>query len=120
MRTTTDEVRQIMDETELTDAVITSYITGANLLVTQTVGSTGLPSGLLTEIERWLTAHMIASTRERQAVKEEAGGAKIEYAGVYGEGLKSTTYGQMVLALDTSGSFAALGGKGMSIRAVEA
>lgn len=105
MRTTAQEVRDVLDNTELIDSQIEAYITSAEVLVTQVLGTT-LDESVLAEIERWLTAHMIASTRERQAKKEEAGTAKIEYNGQFKGGLESTTYGQMVLLLDTTGAMA--------------
>lgn len=109
-RTTADEVKQILDNSQLTDAVIDAYIAGANALVTQVLGSSSLSATLLEQIEMWLTAHMISVTRERMGAKEEAGGAKIEYTGTYGQSLKSSPYGQTVLILDTTGGMAGLGG----------
>ena len=103
----------------LTDSEIQAYITDANVLVNELLPNSGLSSGLLKSIEKWLTAHMIASTRMRMAAREGAGGASITYTGVYGEGLKSTPYGQHVVALDTTGAFASLMLKRASITAVE-
>lgn len=117
-RTTATEVKQILDDSELTDAIVDAYIIAANVLVTEALGDSGLGSTLMEEIERWLTAHMISSTRERMGKKEEAGGAKIEYTGKYGQRLSSTDYGQMVLVLDTTGKMASLGGKAVTIYAV--
>jgi hypothetical protein len=109
-RTTITLVTNIIS-TSLDDNIVESYIDSANVLVTDLVGSdTDMPSDLKAEIERWLTAHMIASTVERMGRKEGAGGAYIEYIGKDGELLKGTPYGQMVLLLDTSGAFAAHGG----------
>ena len=112
MRTTAEEVKKII-ETVLTDTVVEAYILTANTMVNDVLGlvETDESSGSVehiryTEIEKWLTAHLIASTRERMAQKEEAGGAKIEYIGKSGLGLSSTPYGQMVLAMDTSRAFA--------------
>lgn len=107
MRTTAAEVKEIM-ETNLSDAIIDAYILSANALVTKLLDfeSSGLTDTLMKEIERWLTAHLIASTRERQAKTEEAGGAKVVYAGNSNLGLDSTTYGQMVKILDTTGIMA--------------
>lgn len=112
MRTTATEVKQII-ETTLIDSVVESYISAANTLMNSVLEleeseeSSGEANHLrYTEIERWLAAHMIASTKERMAKSEEAGGAKITYMGDSGFGLQSTTYGQMVLLLDTSGAFA--------------
>jgi len=116
-RTTAAEVKMIID-TSLADATVDSYITGANLLVTEVLGSTSLPAELLEEIERWLTAHNIAMTRERMAKKEGAGGASIEYVGQSGMGLQATSYGQMVMTLDTSGKMTALARKPIKFYAV--
>ena len=62
---------------------------------------------------------MIASTRERMAKSEAAGGASITYLGEAGKALESTPYGQMVLTLDTTGAMASLGLKKASIYAVK-
>lgn len=108
---TAAEVKQIIPTTIL-DAVVEAYILAADELVNNVLaGSTTLSAALKKEIERWLTAHMIASTQERKEIEAGAGGAYIKYPDVYGEQLKSTSYGQMVLTLDTTNSFACLGGK---------
>lgn len=106
MRTTVEEVKAILDGTTLTDDVITSYITSASAMVNNLLINKNLTATILKEIERWLTAHMIVSTRERQAKRQEAGSAKIEYFGRAGLGLDSTTYGQMVKSLDSTGILA--------------
>ena len=117
-RVTATEVKAIMDGVTLADSVIDSYITGANIVVTDNLGISGLSIGMLKEIERWLSAHLVAITRERQAKKEGAGGASIEYTGEWGSGLKSTSYGQMALALDSTGVLAGLEGKSAGMYAV--
>jgi hypothetical protein len=117
-RVTVAEVKEII-ETDLNNTILTGFITSANVLVTQSLGTSGLGVSVLKEIERWLTAHMIVTTRERQAYEEEAGGAKIRYAGRFGEGLSSSTYGQMVLTLDTTGVMAGLGGKKAKLVAIK-
>lgn len=111
------DVSAILEDTELTDPQIAPYIISANTLVNQVLG-TGT-TDILKEIERWLAAHMIASTRERQAEREEAGTAKVKYAGTYGEALHATSYGQMVLALDTTGKMANLSMKTARIVAIK-
>lgn len=114
------EVRAIMSEMDITDEIILSYIIGANRLVSHTLSGAFLTSEtLLAEIEKWLAAHMIASTRERLAKKEGAGGAFIEYAGEFASGLGSTPYGQMVMILDVSGLMSALGGKSASMTVIQ-
>ncbi len=116
VRVTATEVRVII-ETALLDAAINSYITVANSMVTNTV-TCGLSASVLKEIERWLTAHLIAITKERMTTQEKLGEASVTYSGKLGEGLKSTSYGQTVLMLDTCGSFAKLGKKDVKIIAI--
>ena len=118
-RVTIAEVQSILPTNSLTDAVVTSFITGATALVDSAIGdSTELSTDLKKEIERWLTAHMISGTLERMAESEGAGGASIKYTGTYGQNLASTPYGQMVLTLDTTGKMASLGKKTASMYAV--
>ena len=116
VRVTATEVRVIIT-TSLLDAAIDAYIAVANPMVTNTV-TCGLSAAILKEIERWLTAHLIAITKERTAIVEKLGDAQITYAGTFGEGMSSTPYGQMVLQLDTCGSFANVGKKAISIKAI--
>lgn len=114
-RVTASEVKSII-ETTLTDGEVDAYISSANVMVTQNLGSsTVLSSDELKEIERWLTAHMIAITRERVIKKAAAGPASVEYAGVFGKDLDSTQYGQTVKLLDRTGTLAGLGMKRLSI-----
>ena len=103
VRVTATEVKAILD-TALDDSVVEVFIDAANLVVTDILGSsTVLSDDQLKEIERWLTAHMIASTRDPQAASEKTGEANIKYQGVTGKGLDATFYGQQVKLLDTSG-----------------
>lgn len=105
-RVTSTEVTQIIS-TDLADSIVDSYITGANAIVTEVLGDdTTITSTLKKEIERWLTAHLLASTRERMATKEEAKDVGVTYTGKYGMGLNSTAYGQTVLAMDATGKMA--------------
>lgn len=108
MRTTYEEVIEILDNTELSQAIIEAYIGSANVFVTAVLSSKGLTDAVLAEIEKWITAHMITATRERFAAKEGAGGAFINYIGSFGEGLNGSPYGQMAVSMDTSGTLAAI------------
>lgn len=104
VRTTATKVKALLDNSTLTDAQVDEFIISANLFVTNHLGGEGLANDTLTDIERWIAAHMISVTRERQAKKEEAGSAKVEYAGDWGSGLNMTSYGQMAVKLDTTGT----------------
>jgi len=101
-RVVAEDVSAILDDTNLTDPQIEIYITGANAFVSNVLGTT-LGIAVLKEIERYLSAHFISISRERIAKKEEAGGAKIEYTGTYGGGLRATHYGQTAINFDTTG-----------------
>lgn len=51
----------------------------------------------------WLSAHFLASTRERQLVRGEAKGVSAVYQGKSGMRFESTLYGQNALAADVTG-----------------
>jgi len=111
------EVLAIIDvDSTITD--LTPFITIANLLVTEKL-STIHSDDMLKEIERWLAAHFVA-IRDPRAKSESIGGISISYGGnMNGEGLRSTLYGQQVLALDFSGTLAKLGMKQASINVID-
>ena len=117
-RTSAKEVKEILD-TSLSNTIIGSFIRTANIIVTDILGSdTTLSATQKEEIERWLTAHLIGITKERATTKEKLGEAAVEYAGTFGKGLEQTSWGQMVLQLDTCGQFANLGKKDINITAI--
>jgi len=103
-RTTAYKVQEVM-ETALTEAEINKIIEVSNRMVTNTLGSTSLAANVLIDIETYLTAHLIAIGKERQAISERINDIWITYQGKFGKGLEMTTFGQMVLILDTSGNF---------------
>lgn len=117
-RVTAEEVKEIIDTT-LSDSSIEAYINAANLTVTRLLGSSVLEDEELKEVERWLTAHFIACTRERQPRAEQVGEAGITYQGYTGIGLDATLYGQQVKVLDTTGTLSSqLGKRNVSVYAV--
>lgn len=114
-RVTPADVRAIID-TEFEDASITACIQGAHLVVEKMLSDKSLGEELLSEIERWLAAHYVASTtEERQAVHEEAGPANQRFANIFGPLLMSSTYGQTAAQLDVSGTLAGLGRRGVQL-----
>ena len=106
-RTTIALVKDILDDTMLSDPVLDSFIDGAHTFVNHHLQGK-VSEQLLTEIERWIAGHMIASTRERQLKKAGAGGAEVEYTGYWSYGLNGTMYGQMAVSLDTSKTLEAI------------
>ena len=105
------------DGSALTDSAIEAFIEIASSMVDD-LDSTLLSASRLKEVERWLTAHLISITKERVGTKERLGDAEITYAGEFGEGLKATPYGQMVLQLDSTGELANTGKKRITFKAI--
>lgn len=118
-RVTATEVKEIID-TDLADSIVETFITPANQIVTDAVGSnTSLSDAQRKEIERWLTAHLLAVTRVRQTEKEGVADASVTFQGKTAMGLDASQYGQQVKLLDTTGTIAqSLGKRGATIRAV--
>ena len=118
LRTSTDDVKSIMS-TSLGDADILKLASHANLMVTRQLDGEGLTAALLKDIETWLTAHLIAIGKERQVVIEKVGDIWITYNENPEGWLKSTTFGQTVLFLDSSGKFAQSAKDRVRIRAIK-
>lgn len=118
-RVTEEEVLEIMDN-DLEEDVISPFVISANVFVTQHL-SGKLSEDVLKEVERWVAAHMVASTKDRQIKDTGADNAYIKYTGYWSEGLNGTSYGQMAIALDATGTLAVLakGKRGIYIYAVE-
>lgn len=120
VRTTAAEVKQLIDGCDTSDAIVTVLITAASAVVDKvfendsTIGDT-----LLEEIERWYTAHMLASSLWRTTSEEKVGDASLKYTGKWGVKLESTPYGQMVLVLDVTGKMGNAGKQAASMFAVK-
>ena len=118
-RVTATEVKAIMENCVLDDLVVDVFIEAANEVVTQTLSDTTVGTVLLKSIERFYTAHMIASTLHRTTSEEKLGDASVKYTGKWDKNLDSTPYGQIVKGLDTSGKMASLGSREASIYAIK-
>ena len=118
-RTTATEVKAIMDNCTVGDPVVNAFIISSNAIVTKVFsGDTNIGATLKAEIERWFTAHMLASTLSRTTKTEKIGEVSVTYTGEFGENLSSTPYGQMVMQLDVTGKMAKIGKKKASIYAI--
>lgn len=116
-RTTVGNVKEII-ATSATDDQVKEMIKTANLMVNQHLLNQNLTANLLADIEKWLTAHLLAMTIDRQPSRIEIGGDTSEQYPKLGEGLKMTTYGQMVCSLDPTNRLATLGRRRSFITAV--
>ena len=118
-RPTAPKVRVLMPDTEYANERIEAYIEIASSMVDDVAAVGGVSADRLTEMERWLTAHLISVTGERRVVEEEIGNdTAVKFADVFGPGLQSTDYGQMTSQLDPTGTLAAYGKKKIDITAI--
>jgi len=104
-RVTDADVKQILD----TDVSTTPFILSANLLVDQWLLDKGLSEALLTEIERWVAAHLTCMLDPRESQKRMGDQAVSFDQGTLTEGLGWTRYGQQAMLLDSSGTLTAVG-----------
>jgi hypothetical protein len=110
---TVEEVKVILGNEDVPDPLINAMITGADALLSKVfAGDVTLGTDLLYEIEKWLVAHMVASTPNyRTTTEEQLGDADFKYTGKFGSFLESTPFGQMVLTLDFTGKLKNMVGK---------
>jgi hypothetical protein len=105
---TVDDVEDLMQDSSLSDSYVTSILTTVDHILSKVyeyyTGTIG--TALLTDIQKYYAAHIIASTTQRMGAEEQVGEARIKYIGKWGVGFESTPYGQILLALDTSGLIA--------------
>ncbi len=100
---------KLIFNTTMPDPQINAFIVTANLVVTENLADSGLSDERLTEIEKWLTAHL-ASTRDQRTQSETVDGrTTLSFQGKTGMGLDATYYGQMVKTLDTTGILSEMG-----------
>ena len=120
VRTNSTDVLAILDNCEVDTDVIDDLITAASALVDKVfTGDTDMSTTLLTEIEKWLTAHMISVSLHRTTSDEKVGDASQRFTGQWGKMLESTPYGQMVLTMDFTGKMSRAGKAAASIYAVK-
>ncbi len=119
IRVTADEVREIMDGLTATNPIISTFITAASAVIDKVFANDSeIGDTLKKELERWLTAHMLAMSISRTAAKEKLGEADVTYTGTYGMNLLATLYGQTVLTLDITGKMSNVGKRPASMYAI--
>jgi hypothetical protein len=104
-RTTEEEVQQLLLAEYNDGDDLNIFIKQANA-VTSAIATADtdslLSSTMLELIECNLTAHFYKLT-DRQLQSENAGDASGQYAGEFGKGYESTSWGQMAIILDVTG-----------------
>lgn len=102
-RTSASEVKEIMPRLPSTFN-IGPFITAATIKVDWVAEDNLLTDNELKELERQLTAHMVALINpEVRRLSMPDGVSKDFNVGQMGKGLEATTYGQIVLMLDRTG-----------------
>jgi len=101
-RVTEADVLEIIDTT-LQTGEIDPFINTATMLVDGYLEDKGLSDEVLTEIEKYLAAHVL-SVKDQRVKTEKIDVLGFTYTGSFGIGLKNTQYGQMAILLDTSGT----------------
>lgn len=101
IRVTVDEVKAILPA-GLADLPLAQFITTANLIVDEDLANKGLSAARLKEIEKYLSAHFATVTTGELKMRK-VGDATDEFSkSSMQQGLKSTTFGQQAISLDTS------------------
>ncbi len=101
-RVVVNQVKDIID-TGLTDGQIRAFINTSHNFVVDLLTGEGLTEATLTEIELYLSAHLL-SLREQQAESESIGSEyTVKYQGKTDKGFEATMYGQTAMSLDTTG-----------------
>ncbi len=110
---TVSDVKTIID-TDLSDSDISAYIEDAYDFLMAVVGSENRV------VQKWVTAHLIAYSRERQIKTAEAKGTGVTYTGKYLMSLEATSYGQMAISMDITGKLSdAASKKTASLQAIQ-
>lgn len=104
-RVTEAEVQAIMEDYP---DDLDPYIAVATLLVDEELDGLGMSDSRLKEIERWLSAHFAATATPLAKAEGVGKISQTLQRGRDGEGLATTQYGQNAIALDSSGTLAAL------------
>lgn len=95
-----------------TDLDTTPFITIADLIVTEDLASLGHSSDRLKQIELYIAAHFVAiSDREGGLTSLKLGDVTEQYGKLAGEFYMMTRYGQMALALESTGTLKGLSGQ---------
>ena len=118
-RTNSSEVKQIIS----TSVDPLPFIKAASIIVDRISDRDedgDLSTNDLREIERWVAAHLIASTRDPAVMEDRTGDTTVKYfLGTPGKGLEMTPYGQQAMLLDVTGRLASMGKPRASIKAID-
>lgn len=118
---TFDDVEDLMQDSSLSESYVNSILTTVDLVLTNVFlyyeGT--ISTDILTQLQKYYAAHIIASTTKRLGTEEQIGDARIKYIGKWGTGFDATPYGQILVGIDPSGLIKKTALKAASIYAVK-
>jgi len=102
------DVIKLFPNDTLEVSAVEPHVADANLLVGEILGTSSLSDERKDMITKYLAAHFFVLAQHEGGIFEEKIGESSEKRGstfTLGKGLELTRFGQMVLSLDTTGSF---------------
>lgn len=114
---TPDDVKNIFQST-LKDESLAFFIEAGTNLSNEIFGSSDYSEDRMKQITLFLIAHL-ASTMSPRMQSETFEGYRYQVQGKFGEGLKSTAYGQTALMLDTDKVLETLGKQSIKFSAFD-
>ncbi len=119
-RVTPTEVKEIIEiDSTITDPQIEVFIISANLLTNRCEANGLTDADTLKEVERWLSAHLVA-IRDTRSSSEKADVVAQSFQYKLGLNFNVTMYGQQALLMDASGTLAAIQDDAENGRSVKA
>lgn len=119
MAVTYSQVKELLPDCDVADAIVTSIITDATTFINSVLAGCAIMTDAEIEgIIKWYSAHMVSSGPCRQTQKERLGEAEVTYDRQNGLDMTSTSYGRMALQLDRCGKLQGVGKRAVKIHAV--
>jgi len=113
------EIINLIDGCEVDERIVESIINDATTYVSNMLSSCdGLSDSEIEMVTKWFAAHMVASGPHRDTKKEKLMEGEVEFITYAGEGIESTPYGRMAVALDRCGKLKNSGKRAIKIRAI--
>ena len=103
MSVTTEDVRRVLGDSDLSDSALQAEIDTARRAYAQRIDGEHVDESRLDDVVTRLAAHLIASGPERQVDSASEGGGNVSFAGDTGMGLMATSHGQQAVLLDPTG-----------------
>ncbi|WP_455448306.1 hypothetical protein [Natrinema thermotolerans] len=113
-----DDVEQALGSTDIAD--LSPFIGAAGRMYDRRIEGENVDSEVRDDVVTQLAAHLVASGPERQVSSAGEGGGNVSFEGETGEGLSGTTYGQLAVTLDPTGSLAGADKPSASITVLDA